>query len=104
MVNILPLSCVDDILTLSRCGNESLALNTYITAQIETKKLRFHTPDVNGKSKCNFLHIGKKIKLCPELLVHETKRQQVSEKTYLGDIISEDGKNLKNIKNRISKG
>ena len=50
---------VDDLLTISRCGTASLALNTYVNAQIETKKLKFHTPDANGKSKCHVLHIGK---------------------------------------------
>ena len=68
------------------------------------KKLRFHTPDINGKSKCHFLHVGKSSKLCPELQVHGTKMQQVSEETYLGDILSEDGRNTKNFKQRISKG
>ena len=94
---------VDDLLTISRCGNASLALNTYVNAQIETKKLRFHTPDHNGKSKCHFIHIGKNNKNCPKLKVHGTEMEQVTEDTYLGDIISEDGKNEKNIKNRIAK-
>ena len=104
MVNILPLSYVDDLLTLSRCGTDSLTLNTYINAQIECKKLRFHTPDEDGKSKCHFLHIGRKNRSCPDLQVHGTKMERVSEETYLGEIISDDGKNTKNIKNRINKG
>ena len=103
-VRVLPLSMVDDLLTISRCGNASLALNTYVNAQIETKKLRFHTPDHNGKSKCHFIHIGKNNKNCPKLKVHGTEMEQVTEDTYLGDIISEDGKKEKNIKNRIAKG
>ena len=104
MVRVLPLSYVDDLLTISRCGAASLDMNTFVTAQIETKKLRFHTPDINGKSKCHFLHVGKSSKLCPELQVHGTKMKQVSEETYLGDVISEDGRNTKNVKQRISKG
>ena len=104
MVRLLPHSFVDDLLTISRCGTPSLSINTYITSQIETKKMKFHTPDVNGKSKCHFLHIGTKTKVCPELQVHGTKIQKVTEETYLGDIISEDGKNSKNVKHRISKG
>ena len=103
-VRVLPLSMVDDLLTISRCGNASMALNTYVNAQIETKKLRFHTPDQNGKSKCHFLHFGKKNKNCPKLEDHGTDFEQVTEDTYLGDIISEDGKNEKNIKNRMAKG
>ena len=38
------------------------------------------------------------------LKVHGTKMPEVSEKNYLGDILSSDGKNSKNIRNRISKG
>ena len=78
MVQVLPLSMVDDILTISRCGTASFALNTYVNAQIETKKLKFHTPDANGKSKCHVLHIGQNSKLCPELQVHGSKIQRVS--------------------------
>ena len=95
---------VDDLLTISRCGNESLEMNTFVNAQIETKKLKFHTPDANGKTKCHFLHIGKESKNCPDLEVHGTPMERVSEDTYLGDIISEDGKNSKNIRSRIAKG
>ena len=36
--------------------------------------------------------------------MHGSKIQKVSEDTYLGDVISADGQNTKNIKNRISKG
>ena len=42
--------------------------------------------------------------MCPTLKVHGTVMQEVTEETYLGDIISCDGKNSKNIKDRISKG
>ena len=38
------------------------------------------------------------------LKVHGTVMPNVSEETYLGDILSNDGKNSKNIENRISKG
>ena len=61
----MTLSMVDDILAVARCGNKSLAVNTYINSQIEMKRLRFHPPDKNGKSKCNGLHIGKKESYVP---------------------------------------
>ena len=64
MVKIMPLSMVDDILAVSRCS-DSLAVNTFINTQIELKKLKFHTPDANGKSRCHVLHIGKKNDFCP---------------------------------------
>ena len=104
LVNVMPLSKVDDILVISKCGQESLSANTYITTQIELKKLKFHTPDKNGKTKCHKLHVGKHNHLCPQLQVHGTRMVEVSEDTYLGDIISADGRNYKNIQSRVGKG
>ena len=104
MVPVMPLSMVDDILAVAPCGQKSLEVNTFINVQIELKKLKFHTQDKNGKSKCNVLHVGRKNNLCPTLQVHGTEMGHVSELTYLGDIISGDGKNTKNINARIGKG
>ena len=101
---ILPLSFVDDINGIAKCGMDSLALNTFITTQIELKRLRFHVPDAEGKSKCHKMHIGRNHQMCPMLKVHGTVMNSVTEETYLGDIISSDGKNQKNIKQRVSKG
>ena len=100
----MPLSMVDDLLAVAPCNQRSLALNTFINAQIELKKLKFHTPDAKGKTKCHVLHIGKENQLCPTLQVHGTDMIHVSEDTYLGDIIASNGKNTKNIANRIQKG
>ena len=38
--------------------------------------------------------------------IHETehKIEEVTEEKYLGDVISKDGKNTKNIKSRVNKG
>ena len=58
--------------------------------------MEFHTPDVNGKSKCNKMHIGKENMTCPDLKVHGTKMGSVTGATYLGDIVSFDGSKLKN--------
>ena len=55
---ILPLAFVDDLNGISKCGNESLALNVFLTTQIELKKLKFHVPDKSGKTKCHKMHIG----------------------------------------------
>ena len=88
IVNIVPLAMVDDLLGISPCGLKSLALNTFINTQIEMKKLKFHTPDINGKSICHKMHVGKANLLCTDLKVHGTPMGQVSEDTYLGDVIS----------------
>ena len=103
-VRILPLGMVDDILAVSRCGHQSVAMNTYLTSQIEMKKLRFHVPDQNGKTKCHQMHVGKPSIFCPELKIHGFLMEKVHKDTYLGDILSFDGSNTLNIKDRVGKG
>ena len=104
LVKVRPLAMVDDLLAMSTCGQESVSMNTFMNTQIELKKMRFHTPDKNGKTKCHKIHVGPKNNLCPHLEVHGTKMVEVDHDTYLGDIVSSDGKNTKNVRNRISKG
>ena len=103
-VRVLPLSMVDDILSIGLCGNKSIAINTFINTHIEMKKLKFHTPNAAGKSKCHKLHVGKSNTLCPELRVHGCPMETVQTDTYLGDVLAADGGNTANIKARISKG
>ena len=103
-VRVLPLAMVDDINAISRCGLESVNLNTFINTQIELKKIHFHVPNAEGKSKCHKMHIGGNKEMCQELKVHGTAMESVKEDTYLGDLISSDGKNKKNVEKRISKG
>ena len=103
-VEILPLAMVDDLLGVAECGHDSLAMNTFINTQIEMKKLQFHTPDDNGKSKFNVMHVGKSNGICPQLQVHGTIMQKIIHDTYLGDIIANDGSNELNIKSRVGKG
>ena len=59
MVNTLPFLMVDDLLAVAECGIKSVALNTFKTTHIEMKKLCFHTPDENVKSKCHIMHVGR---------------------------------------------
>ena len=101
---VFPLAFVDDLNGIAKCGFDSLSLNTFLTTQIELKRLRFHVVDKNGRSKCHKMHVGKRNDFCPTLMVHGSIMQEVTEDTYLGDILSCDGKNTKNISERISKG
>ena len=64
LVNIIPLTMVDDMLVVAPCGLESLFVNAFINTQIEMKKMKFHTQDKNGKSKCHIIHVGKANILC----------------------------------------
>ena len=98
MVRVVPLSMVDDILGIGKCGKSSLALNMFISTQIQMKKLRF------SQRKCHKLHVGKSTTFCPELRVHGSPMRLVHTDTYLGDVLSSDGKNTANIDARISKG
>ena len=98
MVKIIPLAMVDDLLAVSRCGFDSVAINTSINTIIELKKLEFHIPEPGKKSKCHYLHIGKSSKYCPGMKVHGHQAEQVPEAVYLGDILRADGKNTSNVK------
>ena len=104
LVRIMPLAMVDDLLGMAKCGIDSRNLNLTINSEIEFKKLKFHTPNAEGKSKCHMMHIGKRSKVCQELKVHGYTMEKVTSDTYLGDIISSDGKNKLNIESRVAKG
>ena len=117
-VDIPPLTMVDDLLCVSECGHQSQMLNAYINHKTSNKKLQF------GTGKCKRLHIGNKEKQykCTNMLVDkwievesdndgiidsyagEEDMEEKTEEKYLGDLISSDGKNMKNIKARIAKG
>ena len=104
IAKVLPLAMVDDLLSVRNCGFESIDANTSINNIIELKKLEFHTPKENKKSKCHYMHIGKECDVCPGMKVHGQKAKNVSEAFYLGDIVRNDGKNCTNIKSRVKKG
>jgi hypothetical protein len=103
-VKVMPLAMVDDLLVMAKCGEDSRDVNIYVNAEIEMKKLRFHVPNIEGKSKCHTLHIGKKQMDCQELKVHGCPMEKVESDTYLGDILSSNGKNTTNIESRVGKG
>ena len=103
-VKVMPLAMVDDLLAINSCGDKSLNMNIMINSSIEMKKLRFHTPDEKGKSKCHGIHVGKQTTECPDIRVHGCPIEKVKSDTYLGDVISNDGKNKLNIEARVSKG
>ena len=114
---------VDDVVTISECGYKSVMTNSYMQSKTNSKKLQY------GISKCKKIHIGKQCEdfKCHSLFVDSWEEREVKnehdgrsqiedicigeeimgekhEGNYLGDIISKDGRNLKNIKARINKG
>ena len=121
MVGVPSLSMVDDLINISECGLESVKLNAFINAKSNTKKFQF------GKEKCHKLHIGCKDQKCGDLFIdtwkieeteeydtdrkvlkdvldNEYKIEQSEEERYLGDLITTDGKNIKNVSARKSRG
>ena len=120
-VGVPSLSMVDDLVNISDCGLESVKLNAFINAKSNTKKFQF------GKEKCHKLHFGCKHEDCPDLFIdtwkievteeYDTGRKDLKDKVdeeykiesseeerYLGDLITSDGKNTKNVQARKSKG
>ena len=61
-VKVPPLSFVDDVASINKCGVDSLVTNSVINTKIQCKKLRL------GPGKCHKLHVGKKDPYCPTLM------------------------------------
>ena len=121
-VEIPPLAMVDDIIDISECGFKSAMVNSFLNCKTSTKKLQF------GAKKCKKMHIGKQTEdfKCHPIFVGKWKEddsndvtgeeevndiylgkvemEDTEEEKYLGDIISNDGRNLKDIKARVNKG
>jgi hypothetical protein len=122
-VPIPPLAMLDDLFCVSKCGPESVMLNSYTNYKISSKKLQC------GTEKCKKMHVGHthEEKTCPELTIDgwkenlvrhvemggeeptdtyegETHLQTSHQEKYLGDIVSDDGKNVKNLTARKNKG
>ena len=122
-VEIPPLGMVDDLICVSECGFQTSMINSFIKFKTDSKKLQF------GVSKCKKMHIGKYCEdfKCQNLMVDSWEEVEVKndetgitqiedtfvgeelmeekdDEKYLGDVISNDGRNLKNIKARIAKG
>ena len=121
-VGIPPLGMVDDLLCVSSCGLPTVLMNSFLNAKTAIKKLQF------GGDKCHIMHVGKGNKhKCPDLFIDQWefrkvnqletgfsnleeylgeayKMENVDSDKYLGDLISADGSNLKNILARKQRG
>ena len=97
--NIPPLTFVDDTLAFTPCGTESVKLNAKIQSKFETKRLEL------GYEKCFQMHVGNSTKnCCPTLKVKDADMKIASKETYLGDVLTSDGKINSNIQSRCDKG
>ena len=99
-VDVPPLQMVDDIITASKCGATSKALNNTVNEFIATKKLKL------SEKKCAKIHVGSKKSKenCQEHRVKDkTMKDSVKEK-YLGDYVTNAANAKETIKERKKKG
>ena len=113
-VKVPALAMVDDLACVTKSGVDSAEMNAFIKTKTNLKKLQF------GSQKCHQLQIGNKEHLAADLFIDNWEVTKVSEsetgvtnltdsnsvevqvevadkEKYLGDILSNDGKNTKNI-------
>ena len=100
-MEIPSLGMVDDILTIQKCSEKSVKMNSVINAFIESKKLKL------SETKCHRIHIQKhqnSEKGCKKLKVHEKEMCESDKQKYLGDIVDKSGKLRNTIEDRKNKG
>ena len=97
-LSLPPLSYIDDVLTASNCGIDSIKMNAIVQEKISARHLKL------GPTKCKKIHFGNKKVVCPEDKASDSIVEEVSEITYLGTILSSDGKADKDIELRHNKG
>ena len=122
VVGVPPLAMVDDVDVVcpAVCGIDTVEVTGFLNAKSNCKKIQF------GVDKCHQLHFGGKKNLCPNLYIdnwgikkadeaktgfdnlkdvqlEDYKIESVDKDKYLGDIISTDGSNMKNVLSRKEK-
>ena len=95
---IPPMALIDDILTVTPCGIDSILMNAAVQSKVNNKRLEL------GHKKCFKMHVGNEASKCPTLKIHSEEMLTSSSEKYLGDIITNDGKIEENLKARNSKG
>ena len=94
-----PHQMVDDVLSLQKCSQKSLQVNTTINTFCELEKLT-----LSEKKKSHIIHMGNQNQNCPALKVHGNLMKHSGQETYLGDIINQNNKIKVNIESRKAKG
>ena len=106
---------IDDLACIAETGTKSVEINSYINTKTSIKKLQY------GVDKCYQIHVGGKEHTMPELYIDNWELKKMNgewkdtytgkvlmerrdAEEYLGDVISKDGKNSKNILARKAKG
>ena len=97
-VRIPPLAIIDDIMTISNCGINSIFMNAAVQSKVDNKRLEL------GHTKCFKMHVGGINVACPKLMVQTDEMLTSSSEKYLGDILVNTGKIDENLQARQAKG
>jgi hypothetical protein len=91
---------VDDVITASKCGSTSVALNSAVNTFMDQKKLRL------SRDKCSQIHIGNKASTdqCHPHRVHQNKMKSSNKEKYLGDYVTSKANSKDTIIDRKSRG
>ena len=95
------LGMVDDTLTISECGVQSVSKNAVLNSFIENQRLTL------SEEKSCVIHIGNTRycqEKCPTLRVHNNDMKVASSARYLGDILTEKGGSYDTIQKRRHEG
>ena len=98
VLKIPALAMIDDLLTITKCGINSVVMNGLVQSKMDTKRFEL------GAAKCFQMHVGKDTLTCPTLKIRDQEMDKSEKQKYLGDIISSDAKIYQNIKIRSEKG
>lgn len=96
MISVPPMGMIDDVVGMSLCGADSIMSNAIVNSKVEFKRLQF------GPSKCFQIHVGANKKKCCTLKVHQYQMKPVEHEVYLGDTVSADLSNNRNIEKRCN--
>ena len=100
-IKIGVLGMVDDTLSISECGNDSLQKNAVINSFVETRRLTL------SSDKSVVLHVGNARKClngCPTLKVHKDVMHVTEKVKYLGNLLTPQGELHATIDDRRKRG
>jgi hypothetical protein len=92
---------VDDTLGISKCGSESIKLNSVINSFIQSQRLTL------SESKSCVVHIGKNHKTnlpCPKLKIRNSEMKISDSAKYLGNFVTSRGGVRDTVEDRRNKG
>ena len=100
IVEVPPLEMVDDVVTVSLCGENSMNLNSAVNSFVEHKKLKL------SETKCANIHVGNKETKdqCPNKKIGDNIMNESEREKYLGDYLTSKANSKYTLESRKSRG